>query len=147
MTSQRLIQIIANALSLPDLAFSDEGVCSVFIPGELELQLEWDEESGQLVLLASVGHLGTDEDGALSRELLSANFLFSGTRGETLSLEPDTGKIFLCAARSFEPDSETAVINWLAGFVDTAQHWRIRLLNRDRAPSPSAGESVNLVRG
>ena len=147
MTAQRLIQIIGHALSLPDLAFSDEGVCSVFIPGELELQLEWDEESEQLVLLASVGQLGADEDGALSRALLSANFLFSGTRGETLSVEPDTGKICLCAARSFEPDSETAVIDWLAAFVDTAQHWRIRLLNRDRAPSPATSESLNLVRG
>lgn len=39
MTAQRLVQVIASALSLPNLAFSDDGVCSVLIPGELELQL------------------------------------------------------------------------------------------------------------
>jgi len=141
------MQVIAEALSLPGLAFSDEGVCSVLIPGELELQLEWDEVSEQLVLLAPVGQLGDDPDGVLSRALLGANFLFSGTRGETLSVEPGTRNIFLCAARSFGPSSEAALIDWLAGFVDTAQHWRVRLLNQDRAPAPSAGESVNLVRG
>lgn len=147
MSPQRLIQIIGSALSLPELAFNDEGVCSVFIPGELELQMEWDEGSGQLVLLAPVGLLGDDLDGSLSRTLLGANFLFNGTRGETLSLETGTGKIFLCAARPFGPDSESALIDWLAGFVDTAQHWRRRLLNRDRVPAPSPSESINQVRG
>jgi len=100
MSPSLIVRAIGSALALPDLAFNEDGVCCVFIPGELELQFEWIADSSQLLLLAPLGDLGDDADGPRSRALLAANFLFNGTRGESLSLEPGSGKVYLCAMRN-----------------------------------------------
>ena len=145
MTQQEIIAVLRSALSLGGLTFDEQGVCCVFIPGELELQFEWDTDANRLIALALLGDLGDDADGRRSRALLAANFLFSGTRGETLSLEADTQRVFLCAAFSAAGQAADALVAWLEGVVDTAQHWRKRLDERDpalAAPQPWAGSHV-----
>lgn len=150
MSPSLIVRAIGSALALPDLAFNEDGVCCVFIPGELELQFEWIADSSQLLLLAPLGDLGDDADGSRSRALLAANFLFNGTRGESLSLEPGSGKVYLCAMRDMEADTPERLVEWITGFVDTAQQWRLRLASDYAAqPDPHApiASMPHFVRG
>lgn len=147
MNAQEVIETLRGALSLSALSFDGNGVCSVFIPGELEIQFEWDADSSRLVALGYLGGLGDDADGQRSRALLAANFLFSGTRGESLSLEPDTRRVFLCAAFAAEGGSAVSLVEWLEGFVDTAQHWRRRLEAREPPSSTPPPWAAGVMRG
>ncbi len=147
MSAQEILQALRTLLGLPDLTFNEDGVCCIYIPGELEIQIEWDPDSRKLIALGSIGPLGDDPDGSLARSLLAANFLFSGTRGESLSLEPDTRKVFLCAAFSVANESAAPLIDWFEGFVDTAQHWRQRLQTDPANLTSSLPPGANLVRG
>jgi hypothetical protein len=147
MGAQDIIQTLRSALSLNALSFNEEGVCTVFIPGELEIQFECDTESGQLIALGLLGNLGDDVDGQRARTLLAANFLFSGTRGESLSLEPDTRKVFLCAAWAAAGNSPASLVEWLENFVDTARYWRNRLEAREIASSAPPLWAQGLMRG
>ena len=135
-SSHAFLQAISSVLELPGLSFNGDGVCCLFIPGELEVQIEWQGAEQRLMLLAPVGSLGEDPEGSRARALLSANFLFVGTRGETLSVEPGTRVVFLCAMIDLAVVSIDHAVASFAGFVDTAQRWRERL------QSPGFGDAA-----
>jgi hypothetical protein len=127
----RLVEQLRVVLSLPDLKFNEDRVCCLFRPGELDLQLEWVPDQARLMLLSPLGLLGNDPQRA--RALLAANFLFGGTRGETLSLEPDSDEVFLCAGIDLDEVSTLHAIEMLNRFIDTAKQWRAALAG-GRAP-------------
>ena len=124
---QSFLDALGAALSLPRLSFNEDRVCCLFVPGELEVQIEWANQHRRVVMLSPLGPLGADPDGAIARELLSANFLFQGTRGETLSFDPDSGSVFLCLMLDLDAVGIDRALEAFAEFVDTAGHWRHRL--------------------
>jgi len=66
-------------------------------------------------------------DERLLRHLLAANFLFQGTRGESVGLEASSGRAMLC--RQFDPaiTSPAAGVELFRRFADTANRWRQHL--------------------
>jgi hypothetical protein len=123
--AERFLAHLAVVLSLPGLGFNDDSVCCLFTPGELEVQMEWVPEGERLMVLAPVGRLS--EDPTHARGLLWANFLFGGTRGETLSLEPDDDRVFLCRDIELGLLSVEQAIERFEAFIDTARQWQRRL--------------------
>jgi hypothetical protein len=136
MTSslQRLLEKLRIVLSLPDLRFNEDKVCCLSEPGELDLQMEWVPEPGRLMLLSPLGPIGSDPQRA--RALLAANFLFGGTRGETLSLEPESDQVFLCAGIELDELSTAHAIELIERFIDTAKQWRALLAKGATATTP-----------
>lgn len=124
---EHLMQALRQVLSLPQLALNDERVCALFIPGGLQVQLEWDDAQHTLLMLAHVGQLDTQDPGAHAQRLLAANFLFAGTRGEALSVEPDTGRVFVCSQLEPQHVSLDHAVEIFSRFVDTAQRWHDHL--------------------
>ncbi len=124
-TAERFLAHLAVVLSLPDLRFNQDSVCCLFIPGELEIQMEWVPDGERLMVLAAVGRLS--EDPTHARGLLWANFLFGGTRGETLCLEPDDDRVFLCRELELGMFPVEQAIERFEAFVDTARQWQRRL--------------------
>jgi hypothetical protein len=131
---QQLLEQLRIVLSLPDLRFNEDKVCCLFQPGELDLQMEWVPEQSRLMLLAPLGPIGGDPQRA--RALLAANFLFGGTRGETLSLEPDSDQVFLCAGIELGEVSTAHAIELIERFIDTAKQWRGLIANNALPTAP-----------
>lgn len=124
MTQNEFLSALRSATGLTSLVFNEDSVCCLSVPGRLEVQIEWAAESGQLLFLAPVGNLEGDSGGELARSLLSANFLFRGTRGETLSLEEETGRIFLCLQTATSDVTVAQALERFTAFLDTAERWR-----------------------
>lgn len=124
MTQTEFLSALRAATGLNSLAFNGDSVCCLAVPGRLEVQIEWAAGSDQLLYLAPVGNLAGDSEGRLARTLLSANFLFRGTRGETLSLEEETGRVFLCLQTDAAAISAAKAVERFTAFLDTAERWR-----------------------
>ena len=123
--AERFLAHLAAVLSLPGLRLNEDSVCCLYAPGELEIQMEWVPEGGRMLVLAPVGTLGADP--ARARGLLGANFLFGGTRGESLSLEPGGDRVFLCREIGLEVLSVEQAIERFEAFIDTSRQWQRRL--------------------
>jgi hypothetical protein len=124
MTQTEFLSALRSATGLGSLVFNEDSVCCLTVPGRLEVQIEWAAGSGQLLFLAPVGSLDGDSGGELARTLLSANFLFRGTRGETLSLEEETGRVFLCLQTDTTGTTVSQAMERFTAFLDTAERWR-----------------------
>jgi hypothetical protein len=138
-SANRFITALSAVMSLPELRFNEDLVCCVSSPGELNIQMEWVPQLGRLMVLAPVGHIG--DDPKLARTLLAANFLFAGTRGESLSLEDGTDRVFLCAGIDLDEVSTEHAIDVVTRFVDTARQWIGYLSGSAPAPTPSGNVS------
>jgi hypothetical protein len=124
MTQTEFLSALRSATGLGSLVFNEDSVCCLTVPGRLEVQIEWAAKSGQLLFLAPVGNLEGDSGGELARTILSANFLFRGTRGETLSLEEETGRVFLCLQTDTTGTTVAKAMERFTAFLDTAERWR-----------------------
>ena len=131
-SANRFITALSAVMSLPELRFNEDLVCCVSSPGELNIQMEWVPQMGRLMVLAPVGHLGSDAE--LPRTLLKANFLFAGTRGEALSLEDGTDRVFLCTGIDLDEMPTAHAIELFTRFVDTARQWIGYLSGSTSAP-------------
>jgi hypothetical protein len=140
MTQSDFLSALRSATGLNSLVFNEDSVCCLTIPGRLDVQIEWASESGQLLFLAPVGNLDDDSGGELARTLLSANFLFRGTRGETLSLEEETGRVFLCLQTDAEGVTVAQAMDRFTAFLDTAGRWSEDF----PSPGPLPQEMVSL---
>ena len=83
------------------------------------------QDAGELLLLrAEVGDLPEEGGEALLASAMRANFLYQGTGGSTLALDPDTGRMVIQKYNWLERlDPETA-FSMLERFADTTDAWR-----------------------
>lgn len=142
--SERFLNHLAAVLSLSELRFNEDSVCCLYRPGEIEIQMEWVPEGGRLLVLSPLGSLGSDPEHA--RGLLSANFLFGGTRGESLSLEPGGDRVFLCREIELEMLSVEEAIDRFEAFVDTARQWQSRLADANSGAKLQALTPMPMLR-
>lgn len=141
------VQDFLNALSESigvSLAFREDLTCCLSTPQGLELQIEHAPEQSAIVFVAALGSVQPGNE-ALLRHLLEANFLFQGTRGESVGLEASTGRAMLC--RQFDPatTSPAAAVELFRRFADTASRWREHLLEFP-ATAPGSTPAENLLR-
>ena len=96
------------------------------------------QDAGELLLLrAEVGELPEEGREALLAAAMRANFLYQGTGGSTLALDPNVGRLVIQKYNWLERlDPETAFA-MLERFADTAAAWR-RILADFR---PDAGQT------
>ena len=128
------------------LAFREDLVCCLSTPEGLEIQIEWAPEHRAIVLLAPLGQLPPGCGEVRCRELLAANFLFRGTRGETISLEDTTDRIMLCQQFDPEKTATADAVETFRRFADTASQWRNHLLHSDVLPQQTLADMPGMLR-
>lgn len=137
--SERFLKDLSVVMSLPGLKFNDDQVCCVSDSGGLDIQMEWVPQLGRLMVIAPVGMLSDDPQ--LPRALLAANFLFAGTRGESLSVESSSNRIFLCAGLDLDEVSAEHAIELFTRFIDTAKQWVGFLSGQSSIPEHTSSSS------
>ena len=83
-------------------------------------------------------------DPEFARTLLKANFLFAGTRGETLSLEDGTDRVFLCTGIDLNEMPTGHAIELFTRFVDTARQWVGYLAGNTAAPVQHPSSAIRV---
>jgi hypothetical protein len=124
-SAQDLLDSLSAEIGV-SLAFREDLTCCLSTPQGFEIQIEYAPEQSAMVFVAALGSVQQGDE-ALLRHLLEANFLFQGTRGESLGLEASTGRAMLC--RQFNPatTSPAAGVELFRRFADTASRWREHL--------------------
>lgn len=148
-TIDQLLQALGQVLALPALALNSERVCGLYAPGGVQVQMEWVPSEQALLLMAGVGQLDSRDPGGHAQRLLQANFLFAGTRGETIALEPETQRLLVCARLEPAEVSLEHAVELFSRFVDTAQRWHDHLHSQgDESPAlPEPGAQAFMLKG
>ena len=137
--SEGFLRDLSVVMTLPGLAFNEDRVCCISDSAGLDIQMEWIPQMGRLMVIAPVGMLGDDPQ--LLRTLLAANFLFAGTRGESLSVENSSNRVFLCAGLDLDEVSAEHAIELFTRFVDTAKQWVGFLSGKSSIPEHASSPS------
>ena len=83
------------------------------------------QDAGELLLFrAEIGELPEDGKDALLASAMNANFLYQGTGGSTLALDPSTGRLVVQKYNWLERLDPETVFDTLERFADTAAAWR-----------------------
>ena len=124
-TAQDLLDSLSAEIGV-SLAFREDLTCCLSTPQGFEIQIESAPEQDAVVFTAALGHVPAGDE-RLLRHLLAANFLFQGTRGESVALEESTDRAMLC--RQFCPSrlSPAEGVELFRQFADTATRWRQHL--------------------
>ena len=124
-TAQDFLDTLSESIGVP-LAFREDLTCCLSTPEGGEIQIESAPEQDAVVFTAALGHVPAGDERFL-RHLLAANFLFQGTRGESVALEESTDRAMLC--RQFCPSrlSPAEGVELFRQFADTATRWRQHL--------------------
>ena len=124
-SAQDLLDSLSAEIGV-SLAFREDLTCCLSTPQGFEIQIESAPEQDAVVFTAALGHVPAGDE-RLLRHLLAANFLFQGTRGESVALEESTDRAMLC--RQFCPSrlSPAEGVELFRQFADTATRWRQHL--------------------
>lgn len=107
------------------------------------LQLDGDEELGDVLLFTSLGKPAEPQWAHLARLLLEANHCWFGTGGATLAAQPDTGNITLWARVPLPGLDGAALAETLDSFADVAHFWREQVSDQG-AQSPNEGNLATM---
>lgn len=145
MKFQKLLSELGSSIGLGNLQPDESGACRLVFNGQLSIDLETDNESGQsLVMHTVVGRLPPEERRAFCLKLLGGNYLSHNTRGAVLGLAPTTEEVVLHRRLSMQSCDTEMLANELVTLVSTAQKWMSRLSTRHESsaeamPAPMAG--------
>lgn len=144
-TAQDFLDTLSESIGVP-LAYREDLTCCLSTPEGLEIQIEWAPEHRANVFLSPLGQLPAGCGEQRCRELLVANFLFRGTRGETISLEDSTDRIMLC--QQFDPEKTTTAdaVDTFRRFADTASQWRNHLLHNGVYDQHNLADTPGMLR-
>ena len=93
------------------------------------------QDAGELLLLrADLGAPPPEDPATLHRAALEANFLYRGTRGATLALDPDSGHLHLQSYNWLERLDAEKAADMLFRFEDAVADWK-ELVAAYRAPA------------
>ena len=82
------------------------------------------QDAGELLLLrAEIGELPDEGRYALAAAAMRANFLYQGTGGATLALDPDSDRLHLQKYNWMEKLEPDAALDMLERFADTVATW------------------------
>ncbi len=126
--ADKLISNFGTLLTLPDLKLDDKSSsCVLLFDGDIVLNIEFDEASGQMILSVYLDELPAENAEPMLRELMVANLYWHRTDGATLGLEEATGGIILAQARSVGELDDASFEKFVETFVNQSERWKKRL--------------------
>lgn len=127
---QNVLEEFGAAVGIPDLRPDDEHRCNMMIDDvALSFELGVGDESMYIYSLLGVVPDGDAEN--VYAALLHANYVFAGTGGSTLSVDPQTGGIVLIREERLETLRPPRFEAVLEEFVDIAERWMQRIESGD----------------
>lgn len=105
------------------IEIDDEGRTLLEFDG-MGVVLQGVDEANKLTLLSPVGLPPPEDPARLYKTLLEANYLFEGTGGATLSINPDGGGVTLVKCLDTRALSVEDLMEALDKFLDTLIAWR-----------------------
>lgn len=135
----KLITNFGSVLTLPELTLdAKSNSCVLLFDGDIVLNVEFDEASGQMILSVYLGELPMTHAESLLRELMVANLYWHRTDGATLGLEEATNGIILAQARNVTELDDASFEKLVETFVNQAERWKKRV-----AEGSSGGPSMD----
>ena len=136
------------AIGIPDLRPDEEHRCNMMID-DVAVSFELGVGDESLYIYSLLGPVPEGDADAVYAALLHANYIFEGTRGSTLSIDPRTGGIVLVRQERLERLRLPGFESIVEEFVDIAEHWMKRIDSGDFKPQPaeSRPESNSLQEG
>ena len=128
------------AIGIPDLRPDEEHRCNLMID-DVAISFELGLSDESLYIYSLLGAAPDDDVEAVYAELLHANFIFEGTRGSTLSVDPHTGGIALIREERLESLRLARFESVVEEFVDVAERWMKRIENGDFKARPAARQA------
>ena len=119
MTFGELIDVLGKRLGVE---IEDAGgAAALEIDGETVIL----QDAGELLLVrAEVGEIPADGREGILASAMEANFLYQGTGGSTLALDPSAGRLVVQKYNWLERLDPETVFDTLERFADTAAAWR-----------------------
>ncbi len=142
MTLDELVSGFADRYAIEGLAVED-GVVVLSIDGT-EVTLREDADGGAVVVSAEIGEAPPDERGVFASLALQANFAAAG--GSALSLDAETGDLFVSASLPLALADPDALSDAVESLVNTAEEWRrnaVAFLDVDEEAAISDAEDAD----
>ena len=137
MEFKRLVDSIAEKLGIE---MADEGgAAAVELDGMTVLLHQADDDL--LLIHADLGEVPAAERDALVASAMQANFLYQGTGGSTLAVDPRDEHLHLQKYNWLERLDADKAIDTLSRFADVASDWRGRLAGNRPANAAKDVES------
>ena len=131
MQFEELIKGFAGRFGIADGQI-DDGTAVFDIDG-MTVGFVHDETSGTVMVVAEIGYPPPDANGKFGEIMLKSNYLYNGTNGAVLCMNPETSAYALMQTWSLDPlDAETFVKN-VESFVNNAEKWKDVLLGMRKA--------------
>ena len=112
--------------------FEIEGVRLSLRPGD----------GGASIVSADLGPLAEDDAEALAGEMLEANFLYQGTGGATLAVDPRNGHLYLQKYNWLDRLDVEKAVTGLTRFADMVKLWK-GLVAETTAHAPVASDVLS----
>ena len=123
---ETLLHRIGQRVGIPALGLDADGHCMVRID-EIELTIEFAEESDSVILSARCGALPVLGKDRLLQDIADANFFWLGSGGGTLSTNSREGALYLQYRELSAQLDEQRLDELLQGVVLNAEYWGSRL--------------------
>ncbi|HOB61168.1 MAG TPA: type III secretion system chaperone [Candidatus Competibacteraceae bacterium] len=122
-----LLSRVGDAIGVGNLEADADGYCLLRVDGQLELSIEFDEDSQSVILSAACGQLSATASSQILLELLSANFYWSGAGGSTLSVHGPTRTVYLQYRETIDHLDAPRLQDLLHAMLMNSETWSERL--------------------
>src|ERR1700752_256266 len=142
--ARQLFADLGETLNIEKLTLEESDTsCVLFFEGDIVLNIEFDEDTGCMVLSCYLGELPETNAEPLLREVLGANLYGLGTKGATLGLEEATDGVILCQSRSVAELDRQGFEALIETFVDEAEKWSRRFADKASGTNDTAATSAS----
>lgn len=122
MEYRKLIEAFAATCGVESLDAKD-GVAVFDIDG-MTVGFVNDETSATIMVVAEIGYPPPDANGRLGEVMLKSNYLYNGSNGAVLCMNPETSAYALMQTWALDPlDVETFAKN-VESFINNAEKWK-----------------------
>src|SRR3954469_9913973 len=91
-----LLQSFGKSIGLPGAAPDADGYCAMSFD-DLVVHFQYDED--ELTIFSQIGEVDEDRTEGIYGMLLAANMFWQGSKGTTISVDPDTRHVFIADRR------------------------------------------------
>lgn len=149
MNTDDVIQTIATAMGVPDLALDEHGCASLRIDEAIDLHFEASSSSHLLHVFCILGSVPARDRESCFERLLRANLFGADTGGATLAIDAEFNEIVLCTDIGNHGWTSELIMSRLGRFIDAAISWRERIVlpsggAADQALAPSSSSDHRL---
>lgn len=124
MMFKELIEGLGEKMGIGgEIEIDDEGRAFLEFDG-MGVVLQGVDEVNKLTFLSTVGMPPPENPARLYKTLLEANYLFEGTGGATLSINPDSGGVMLATCLDSRALTVEDLMDALDKFLDSLIAWR-----------------------